>query len=153
MDVSTDIIRLVIGRFQDTGVETLSNICVFDNDELVFSCVGLELPWKNNEHQISCIPIGSYSCEKVPATPHIPYDHISVMNVPNRDGICIHYGNYAAGIKIDVKGCIIVGNKFADINSDNNLDIINSRITLDKLLLLLPSTFNVYISSTVNKPK
>jgi hypothetical protein len=143
MDViKTDIVRLVISRFSDDGIETLSNVCVFDNDDLVFSCVGLELPFKNNEHQVSCIPIGSYSCEKVPATAHIPYEHISIMNVPNRDGICIHKANFVS----QLLGCCCVGYKHVDINGDGYSDVTNSGVTFDKLMALLPDTFKVGIS-------
>jgi len=64
-------------------------------------CHSIELPWENNAHGISCIPEGTYECEK-----HIS-EHLGntlhVMNVPNRDAILIHGANNA---KKELLGCI-----------------------------------------------
>lgn len=143
-------IKLKVGRLPNNEVETLSDMLVIENEQTLFTCCSLELPWKDNANDISCIPAGIYDCQKVGATAHIPYEHISVLNVPNRAGICIHYGNYAAGKKVDVEGCIIVGKTHADINNDGNLDVTDSRITLDHLLILLPKEFKLEITDSNN---
>ena len=139
--MQVDTIRIVIGRFKDDGVETLSNVAVFDNDELIFSCFGLELPWKNNEHEVSCIPVGDYKCEKVPATENIKYEHISITDVAGRSGVCIHKANFVR----QLKGCICVGDKHVDINGDGYSDVSNSGPTYDKLMALLTSEFQLTI--------
>lgn len=125
--------------------ETPGLFRVLNNDATVFSCDSLELPYINNEHGISCIPCGIYEWEKVPATAHIPYEHISIKNVPNRDGICIHIGNYAAGKKVDILGCVIVGDALKDVNGDGNLDIIDSKIVFEKLMAILPNNGQLII--------
>lgn len=74
----------------------------------------LELPWLNNENNISCIPQGLYNC--------VRFNHPEkgwvwrVLNVPGRSGILIHSGNFACkGVlnskefKSDTLGCIMLG--------------------------------------------
>ena len=61
----------------------------------------IELPWKNNAHEISCIPEGKYELMKR-YSDHLGL-HLQVMDVPERDLILIHAANNA--IK-ELKGCI-----------------------------------------------
>tara|TARA_R100001530_G_scaffold2516_1_gene4098 strand:+ start:383 stop:865 length:483 start_codon:yes stop_codon:yes gene_type:complete len=67
----------------------------------------LELPWKNNVRNISCIPDGEYDVRmrypRESATRD--YLHLLVQEVPNRDYILFHRGNSAN----DTSGCILVG--------------------------------------------
>ena len=66
-----------------------------------------ELPWEDNQKNISCIPSGEYICESFWSRKH---GHtFKVLNVSNRDGIVFHVGNRA---KQDSKGCILLGSKF-----------------------------------------
>jgi hypothetical protein len=71
----------------------------------------LELPWKNNMHDISCIPSGMYFVRLLPS-PHfdgaiIPH----IMYVPNRTDIMIHVANWP----YEIKGCMAIGlNKGVD---------------------------------------
>ena len=71
----------------------------------------LELPWKNNQSRVSCIPPGSYKCKKRgSATFGSAYE---VMSVPARTAILIHAGNAAGsaekGMKAHSQGCILLG--------------------------------------------
>lgn len=68
--------------------------------------VTLEPPWKENKHNVSCIPIGSYNVERV-RSPKFG-DTISVMAVPDRSYIRFHSGNDAS----DTEGCPLVGMSF-----------------------------------------
>lgn len=64
----------------------------------------LELPWKRNQRNVSCIPEGDYRCifrEKTPTHKNV----YEITNVPDRSGILIHVGNYPH----DIKGCIALG--------------------------------------------
>lgn len=63
-------------------------------------CVTLELAWKNNEPQVSCIPAGQYVARRVDSS-HFG-DTFEVCNVPGRSHILFHGANL---IK-DLKGCI-----------------------------------------------
>ncbi len=64
-------------------------------------CNAIELPWKNNQHEISCVPEGRYELKKR-CSDHLGW-HLQVCNVPERDLILIHAANDALH---ELKGCI-----------------------------------------------
>lgn len=72
----------------------------------------LERPWKNNEKNISCIPVGNYKLKKV----HSPKfgDTFEVCDVPNRSSILLHSGNTLK----DTEGCILIGSDFDKIDGE-----------------------------------
>jgi hypothetical protein len=106
---------------------------------IIFTCKTLELPWKDNKHKISCIPVGTYDVIKFDS-PHNGNVFL-LQNVPDRGDIEIHAGNYHT----DILGCILVGKGYEDIGGDHELDIINSRVTLLHLLDLMPDKFKITI--------
>ncbi len=64
-------------------------------------CNTIELPWKDNETKVSCIPEGKYFIRK-------RYSqkfkwHLEVMNVENRSLILFHPANNAL---LELNGCI-----------------------------------------------
>ena len=61
----------------------------------------IELPWKNNHAQVSCIPEGRYELEKRWSRKF--HRHLQVMNVKDRKEILIHPANDALH---ELKGCI-----------------------------------------------
>jgi hypothetical protein len=107
---------------------------------LLFTCKTLELPYKDNQKNISSIPAGIYQCKKGRGW-KIPYLHIHILNVPNRTGIRIHRANRYK----QLKGCGAVGESFTDMDNDGYLDVTNSRKTLNKLLDILPDRFELEI--------
>lgn len=77
----------------------------------VFECETLELPWRDNQRNVSCIPLGEYVCD---------WSHSGkfggcyrLQDVPGRSGILIHPGNYAGdeqkNLRTNVRGCIMLG--------------------------------------------
>jgi hypothetical protein len=70
-------------------------------DSSVFT---LELPWLDNQTNLSCIPEGVY---KTVLAWSNRYQKIMprLLNVPDRDGILVHAGNTIH----DTHGCILVG--------------------------------------------
>jgi hypothetical protein len=64
-------------------------------------CYTIELPWRNNEVQRSCIPEGCYPV--IPRSSDKFNNHLLLTNVPDRDLILIHPANNA--IK-ELQGCI-----------------------------------------------
>ena len=72
-------------------------------------CLTLEEEWKENARGISCIPAGSYLCQKVTTPKH--GETYQVLDVPGRSSILIHSGN----TEEDTEGCILVGKEFGDI--------------------------------------
>jgi hypothetical protein len=124
-------------------LETQGSLYVFDGIEYIFNCKTLELPNLGNQHNISCIPEGDYDVVKITSAKH--GNCFQVLNVPGREGILIHKGNYAYGTHVDTLGCILVGMAFADINNDGQLDVVDSTIALNKLLNILPDSFRLHI--------
>lgn len=64
-------------------------------------CFTIELPWKENQRMVSCIPEGKYELAKR-YTDKRGW-HLLVTGVPNRDGILFHPANDALK---ELKGCI-----------------------------------------------
>ena len=67
----------------------------------------LELPWKDNEKRVSCIPKGVYEVKKRHTEESkYKYEHLHILDVENRELILMHVGNYPK----NSKGCILLGN-------------------------------------------
>lgn len=86
----------------------------------------LELPWKNNASNISCIPSGNYTSRlyKHPVKGRV----FTVDNVPQRYGILIHIGNYLS----QTHGCILVGDALREW-PDGEINLVRSRDAMDRL--------------------
>lgn len=67
----------------------------------------MELPWKNNLPNESCIPTGHYICRRV-RSPKFG-DTFEVTQVPNRSHILFHRGNDLE----DTLGCTMIGEEFS----------------------------------------
>jgi hypothetical protein len=113
-------------------------------------CYTIELPDNNNKQNVSSIPTGTYTCT--------PFDHpklgkcYRVNNVPGRDGILIHKGNWAGdtrkGYRSDVLGCILVGNKQGSMNlpgKKSQKAVEDSAGALNSLLDNFPNGFKLTI--------
>jgi len=87
-------------------------------------CMTLEPPWKNNEKRVSCIPVGSYHCERV-RSPKFG-NTFEVNNVSGRGDILFHIGNVAE----DTSGCILLGSEFGEI--DGSPAVLNSKNAIQK---------------------
>lgn len=99
-----------------------------ENGDVVFQAAALELPWNGNQRQVSCIPAGSYTVSKL-TSPKFGPGTFSVNNVPGRSHILIHQGNYTR----EIEGCILLGEKFADIDNDRITDVTSSRAAINRL--------------------
>lgn len=108
-----------------------------------FECFTLELPWLNNAQNISCIPAGTYECVKY-HSPNHGYC-IGIKNVAGRTQVLIHKGNFNR----NTKGCILVGESLLDMNSDGEIDVSNSALTLDRLMGELPNSFQLVIQRII----
>jgi hypothetical protein len=64
-------------------------------------CNTIELPWRQNETKVSCIPEGEYFIEKRYSKKF--QWHLEVMDVKNRSLILFHPANNAL---LELKGCI-----------------------------------------------
>ena len=116
------MINLLLIRDTFTKDSTMGEL--FLNGERI--CDTLELPWVDNQRNISCIPEGVY-----PVRLRLPresasrdYLHLLVQDVPDRDWILFHRGNTAK----DTSGCILVG-----LGSQQDF-VSNSRLAMDLLM-------------------
>jgi len=88
-------------RTVQTDDFTFGEFITDDGDVL---CKTIELPWKDNQHGISCIPAGHYTAKRRFSPKH-GYDLFGIENVPDRSDIEIHIGNFPK----DSLGCVLVG--------------------------------------------
>lgn len=137
--------RILIKRFLDDTRQTLGKGQVIQTIEYIdvpqFSFVTIELPWKNNQQGISCIPVGKYKAKKFISPTHNLC--FLVLDVPNRDMIEIHSANFSR----QLKGCIAPGINHFDVDKDGLKDVTSSKITMERLIELMPSEFELEITS------
>lgn len=88
-------------RDDQTALRTLG---AFFTDDGVKVCDTLELPWKDNQHGVSCVPAGTYSVLWLWSPKH-GRELYHITGVPNRDDVEIHIGNSV----IDTEGCVLCG--------------------------------------------
>jgi hypothetical protein len=89
-------------RDDQNDVRTLG--AMFDGEERIAET--LELPWRDNQRGVSCIPEGTYECH-LAHSPSRGYDVYWLQDVPGRQDVQIHIGNFPK----DIRGCILVGTK------------------------------------------
>jgi hypothetical protein len=120
---------------------TTGELKVFTDDGAEKATVRtLELPWKSNQKQISCIPEGEYAVRRRLSAKHGM--HFELVNVPGRDLILIHPANFIS----QLRGCIAPGLEHLDIDQDGKIDVANSKPAMLILLQLL-TDFKLIIKS------
>jgi hypothetical protein len=139
--VKMDEAILRLNRIDYTDKQVTGELKYLDINKEYFSCFTLELPDLNNQHEISCIPKGTYEWEKCNPTKKFPYEHLNILNVQGRGGIKVHVGNY----HYQILGCILVGETLTDINKDGYKDVTSSGETLKKLMDILPDKGKIII--------
>lgn len=131
--------ELQIIRKKHQDKQTLGSMLVLDGHETVFECKTLELPWKDNQRRVSCIPTGRYAVKKRWSKKF--KHHFHIQGVDGRDWILIHSGNYHT----QILGCVLVGASHVDINNDGYKDVTSSGKTMKKLLDVMPNEFYLEI--------
>ena len=102
-----------------------------------FRCFTLELPWRGNRRCVSRIPAGTYAVAPYSSAKY--RQALRVLDVPEREAILIHQGNWAGdreqGLLCNVLGCILVGDRRGIIKGQPGLG--NSVVTLGRLCKLV----------------
>ena len=92
-----------------TGEQGTFGVLIADDWE----CCSLELPWKDNQVSISCIPTGTYQAQFITSPTYGPCYWL--RDVPGRSEILIHTGNLAGdeemGWKSHSAGCALLGER------------------------------------------
>lgn len=132
-------VKAVLIRLQENDKQTLGVFKAFKGLKNIFGCKILELADKDNQKFISRIPEGIYRVVK--------HDSPTfgkcfwVKDVPGRDEVLIHWGNYYR----NTKGCLLAGRDFLDIDKDNYTDVTNSKRTMTNMLHKMPDEFYLQI--------
>jgi len=129
--------RKVSNEMQTQGVLSIFNL----EGKVIYKCNTLELGWKDNQRNISCIPTGSYKVVKH-SSPRYK-ECFWVKNVEGRSEILIHAGNFFS----DTRGCILPGRSHTDLDYDGFEDVTASRATLKELLSILPNEWTLTIKN------
>ena len=127
---------IVVLNRAPSGAQGTFGLWTIDSVPLCLSC---ELPWLDNKPLVSCIPPGTYTCQRGPSPKFPEGDTWEVQNVEGRTGVRVH----AANDMDDLEGCIAVGNQFGTVN--DLPAVLNSKATLQMLNSKLPDTFTLII--------
>ncbi|WP_432736487.1 DUF5675 family protein [Maridesulfovibrio sp. FT414] len=86
--------------------------------EVDFQCFSIELPWRENQNSVSCIPVGTYSLFRR-WSDHWNSFVYQFRNVPGRSAVQIHWGNVAGdktlGYRSNSLGCVLLGSVLCEI--------------------------------------
>ena len=134
-------INLLIIRDTFTKKSTIGEL--FLNGERF--CDTLELPYRDNQRSVSCIPTGSYKVRmrypRESATRN--YLHLLVQEVKDRSYILFHKGNTAK----DTRGCILVG-------QGSQQDIVqNSALAMELLMKEIINLGGININLIIKNKK
>jgi hypothetical protein len=116
------MINLLLIRDTFSKESTIGEL--FINGERI--CDTLENPWRDNQRNISCIPEGEYPVRLRLARESASRDylHLLVQDVPNRDWVLVHRGNFPS----QTKGCVLVG-------LGTQQDVVNNSVLAMDLLI------------------
>ena len=133
--------RAYLRRFIKTDYYTIGRLQVYDSSgKLLLELKTMELPNRANAKNISCIPTGSY--EVIQHHSEKFGDCYLLENVPNRDEILLHVGNYYK----DTRGCILISTDVLFQNDYTKTQLIYSRNAIQKLNSLNLKSFTLKIS-------
>lgn len=88
--------------------------------------VTLEQNWRNNEHNVSCIPVGEYQCRRI-LSPR--FGNTFEVVCPPRTEVEFHKGNFAT----ETHGCILTGTYF-EKTVDGKTFIADSGLAFDTFI-------------------
>lgn len=125
--------KIIIDRIFSNENVTLSNGVIVNNKKDLFKFKGIELPWRNNERGISCIPPGIYDGIATTRWSNKKYA-LLINDVPDRSEIMVHTANYVH----QLLGCLAPGKTFADIDRDGVIDVTSSQNTMDEIQKIIP---------------
>lgn len=99
-----------------------------------FFCYSLELPWRDNKQNISCIPSGEYITQ-IRISPKFGKVYW-LTDVPGRSWILTHSGNWAGdinkGYNSHVNGCILLGINYGTLIGQ--LAVLNSKLAVNNFM-------------------
>ena len=125
-DLDTTVGKMIVSEkiFNYNELEKIT-LREFNKLSNIFSCYTIELSWKNNAKNISCIPKGVYNLSIHNSK---KFKNTLLLNeVPNRAGILIHKGNSYK----DIEGCVL---PVTSLDIKKGVYGINSKIAFDEIM-------------------
>ena len=119
------IIRYDVGRKQSLGNVLIRN----EYGNFVYARHLLELGWRNNQRNISCIPAGHYDL-RLENSPKFKQKLWEAKGVPNRSECKFHVANFSS----QINGCFAPGMTKFDLNRDGEKDMVNSREAFEEFM-------------------
>jgi len=118
--------RIILQRLTTSDQGTFGVLII--NNKPCFTT--LELPWNNNQRNISCIPLGVYHAVKM-FSEKFQKTVFVLEDVPGRDLIEFHIGNKIE----DTEGCILLGMQYSLVENA----IVVSRLAFNEFMNMMPS--------------
>lgn len=131
--------RLLLMRLQKLDDRTLGRLIVFNGTEIEETFTTLELPWRNNERNNSCILSGYYTVD--PRESPKFGKHLIINNTSPREVVLLHQGNFPS----NSSGCVLVGTGFGDFDKDGRREITESKRAMRRLVELVADTAELII--------
>lgn len=131
--------RLLLMRLQKLDDRTLGRLIVFNGTEVEEIFTTLELPWRNNERNNSCILSGYYTVD--PRESSKFGKHLIINNTSPREAILMHVGNAPES----TQGCVLVGTGYGDFDKDGKREITESKRAMRRLVELVTDTAELII--------
>lgn len=135
-----ELIVVRLERFESSDAGTFGT--VYANG---LELVSAELPWRQNQPDVSCIPEGTYEARWC-FSPRLQQYSYLLRDVPAREGIRIHAANFAGDrsmrFRSQLNGCIALGRqiKFVDrqqslIDSSSAVREFDSRLKAEPFMM------------------
>jgi hypothetical protein len=106
-------------------------------------CDTMELPWLDNQQDISCIPEGVYTYTKF-FSPRMKTTVLLLHGTDPRKNVEVHWGNTV----LNIDGCILVGTKGTlEVAGKLYQAVLNSDSTLERLIGIASDTGQITITS------
>lgn len=119
-------VQVIINRFKVTDDYSLGHCYIkYGKGDAVYVGASIERGWRHNQKGVSCVPEGTYPL-KYEESPRFRKKLWELYDVPGRSECKFHAANYW----YQLNGCIALGNKHLDINSDGDPDVTSSKNTM-----------------------
>lgn len=120
--------RLILERLETGDQGTFGQIRI--GTEVFFTG---ELPWRDNQSNISCIPCGVYNCTYTYSKRFKKFMYL-VENVNGRSGIRIHSANFmgdkSLGYFSQLHGCISLGLKIGVFENQKTILVSSTAVRM-----------------------
>lgn len=130
--MSDALAHLTLTRLEQNDFASYGHLCDGEGKQLG---VTLELPWRENARDVSCVPAGTYTIKRRWSNKH-KRELFCLENVPHRSDCEIHVAN----LPEDLLGCAGLGEAFGHVekaNGHTGYGILKSEAALDHFMALM----------------